>query len=174
MIGLALGIICFVISIFFSVYAVYDLLKTGRKAENYPERSKLKQKPNYAIWIYVIVSLCQIIIMAIRIFNVDETGNDPEAEKIKWALWGSAFVLLLAVEILALLRGYVYITPEGVLRGGGRYGFSPAEEWEYKLEDDKLLLYFRKSNSPMKFKIIEGREKLEEILSESYMKKISI
>lgn len=79
--------------------------------------------------------------------------------------WASFGILYFA---MIFLDKYMYITPNGLVFNTS-IKISPKENYSYKFEDDTLELYFKQSYKPAKYKIVENKNELIELLAEYYV-----
>lgn len=168
------SVLCLIFIVVLFIYQLNDWLRLGRAAENYPERVKVKNK-NYSYFVvYLILTASELLVHITNLIDPPETSSPyPELKRTAYLLMTIVWVLFLVFFLLFIIKNYVYITPEGVLRGSGKKGLIPASEWSYDIDGDTLLLYYKEAERPAKYGITDNKQELEAMLTEHYNKKIN-
>lgn len=155
------------------ICSLYSVAAVRKKVKTISQSVRVKSKLTaYLSLFYTIIFGCQIIQNFIRaILNRTTDSAHPELQKAGYILLTIAWAVMFIYWFILSMREYVYVTPEEVIFGGGKRGSVSASDLSYRIEGDTLMIYREKFEHPTKYKIIEKKAELEEMLREHYISK---
>lgn len=120
------------------------------------DKIKLKDLGITYLLIWSVISLCNIPVILHQI-------SDSAAYILFWV------ILNIYIIMIVFSNKYCYITDDEIIRNDILTGHTlKKEKIRYKIDGDSLLLYYGSRINPMKFRIIEQKDELTEMLGENY------
>lgn len=160
-------LIMFIIMVILCFAQVAEIIMWHKKIKKYDNKIKIRHnKTGSYIWIFV--ALANIAVEAYVFIDSVPTYNynTRTTGYIYIILMWTAFMIYTFLPIL-FVRNH-YVTPDGLLVQGAKNDIYNKDEVKYEIDGDTLKLYYKKLSSAIKYKIVENKDELTEMLSTNY------
>ena len=163
---LVLAVILIIAVVWLAAYLMYNKMTIEKRLGECGGGVRVKHSVYWYPVFYTVFVLFQAAISFVKLFGGLSSGSG--LERVSHLLFLISWLALAVIFIADFAVGRIYITPEGVLSGGGKHGLTPARNCYYKLGSDRLRLYFKGVGNGELYSIAGDINELKDILESNY------
>ncbi len=160
-------LIIFIIMVILCFAQVAEIIVWHKKIKKYDNKIKIRHnKTGSYIWIFValanIAVESYVFIYSVPTYNYNTKTNGYLYIILMW----TAFLIYTFLPII-FIRCH-YITSDGLIAPDAKGDMYAKEDVKYRINGDKLELYYKKLSSAIVYGIVEKKDELTEVLSKNY------
>lgn len=139
-------------------------MKMKKQIEN---KIRVKNKRMGIYYAWLVIALFNTLNMFMKIASHIAKGNETDATD--YFFFGILWILITIGYLMIVIFGkYGYISEDCIIIYDVSKISLNRDDFQYKISDDILEIYYKNNKTLYKYRIIENREELLNILNENY------
>lgn len=157
----------FILMSIICIAQVVEIICWHKKIKKIDNKIKIRHS-KFGSYIWVLVAVLNITVESYMMIDSIPTYNyNPRTNGYLYIILMWLAFLIYTFLPIAFVR-YHYITPDGLIAPDAKDDMYSKENVKYRINGDKLELYYKKLSSAIEYKIVDKKDELTEMLSANY------